>query len=160
MGNSGAGIAPCRPDVHDIVTWDLVNVEGISSDVLSKGISRDWVSFPVMNAAEKRHSGVNLAFLAPLTPFRHFVMREDSMDLTPSEEETSKIRSLMREAIQAGAVGFSTANKLQHIGYNGGPLAYRLASFDELRAYSGIFKELGRGLLEKALYAEYRDSLR
>jgi len=36
MGNCGVGIAPCRPDVHDIVTWDLVNVEGISFDVLSK----------------------------------------------------------------------------------------------------------------------------
>ncbi len=152
MGNCGVGIAPCRPDVHDIVTWDLVNVEGISFDVLSKGIKWDWTSFPdFMNAAEKRGSGVNLAFLAPLTPFRHFVMGEDSMDRAATEEETSKIRSLLREAIQAGAVGFSTTNTLQHIGYKGRPLACRLASFDELRAYSGVLKELGRGLVEIAL---------
>src|SRR6202521_2802091 len=152
MGNCGVGIAPCRPDVHDIVTWDLVNVEGISFDVLSKGIKWDWTSFPdFMNAAEKRGSGVNLAFLAPLTPFRHFVMGEDSMDRPATEEETSKIRSLLREAIQAGAVGFSTTNTLQHIGYKGRPLACRLASFDELRSYSGVLKELGRGLVEIAL---------
>jgi len=152
MGNCGVGIAPCRPDVHDIVTWDLVNVEGISFDVLSKGIKWDWTSFPeFMDAAEKRRSGVNLAFLAPLTPFRHFIMGEDSMDRAATEEETSKIRSLLREAIQAGAVGFSTTNTLQHIGYKGRPLACRLASFDELRAYSGVLKELGRGLVEIAL---------
>src|SRR5689334_10257437 len=54
MGNCGVGIAPCRPEVHDIVTWDLVNVEGISFDVLSKGIKWDWTTFPdFMNAAEK-----------------------------------------------------------------------------------------------------------
>jgi len=55
------------------------------------------------------------------------------MDRAATEEETSKIRSLLREAIQAGAVGFSTTNTLQHIGYKGRLLACRLASFDELR---------------------------
>ena len=81
MGNCGVGLAPCRPDLHEVVTWDLVNVEGIPFDVLSRGISWGWVSFPeFMQAAEQRHSGVNLSFLAPLTPFRHFVMGEESME--------------------------------------------------------------------------------
>ncbi len=81
MGNCGVGIAPCKPDVHEIAAWDLVNVEGIPFDALAKGISWDWVGFPdFMNAAQRRKCGVNLGFLAPLTPFRHFVMGEESMD--------------------------------------------------------------------------------
>ena len=58
MGNCGVGIAPCRPDLHEVVTWDLVNVEGIPFDVLSRGISWEWVSFPqFMQAAERRRTG-------------------------------------------------------------------------------------------------------
>jgi N-acyl-D-aspartate/D-glutamate deacylase len=152
MGNCGVGIAPCKPDAREIVTWDLVNVEGVSFEALSRGISWDWVSFAdFMNAAGKRHSGVNLGFLAPLTPFRHFVMGEDSMERAARPQEMAEIRSLLRDAIMAGAVGFSTTNTLQHVGYKGRPLACRLASTDELRAYAGVLKELGRGVVEIAL---------
>jgi N-acyl-D-aspartate/D-glutamate deacylase len=134
------------------VTWDLVNVEGIPFDVLSGGISWDWVSFPdFMRAAEKRRSGVNLAFLAPLTPFRHFVMGEASMERAANANETAQISALLRDALSAGAVGFSTTNTLQHVGYRGRPLACRLADTGELKAYAAVLKELRRGLIEIAL---------
>jgi N-acyl-D-aspartate/D-glutamate deacylase len=152
MGNCGVGIAPCRPELHEVVTWDLVNVEGIPFEVLSRGINWDWVSFPqFMQAAEQRGSGVNLAFLAPLTPFRHFVMGEESMSRAATEEESAQIKSLLREAMLAGAVGFSTTNTLQHVGYRGRPLACRLADLNEMRAYAAVLKELRRGLIEIAL---------
>src|SRR5262245_55469683 len=109
MGNCGVGIAPCKPAVHDIAAWDLVNVEGIPFDALAKGISWDWVTFTdFMNAAQRRKCGVNLGFLAPLTPFRHFVMGEESMDRAATAAELAQIRGLLREAIAAGAFGFST----------------------------------------------------
>src|SRR5690348_667815 len=105
MGNCGVGIAPCRPELHDVVTWDLVNVEGIPFDVLSQGISWDWVSFPeFMQAAQRRRNGINLGFLAPLTPFRHFVMGEESMDRSANAQELDQIKKLLREALHAGAV--------------------------------------------------------
>ena len=152
MGNCGVGIAPCRPDLHEIVTWDLVNVEGIPFEVLSRGINWGWVSFPeFMQAAAQRHSGVNLAFLAPLTPFRHFVMGEESMERAATAGELAQIKTLLREALIAGAVGFSTTNTLQHVGYRGRPLACRLADTNEMTAYAGVLKELGRGLIEIAL---------
>src|SRR5215469_1454764 len=152
MGNCGVGIAPCRPDFHEAVTWDLVNVEGIPFEVLSRGINWGWVSFPeFMQAAAQRRSGVNLAFLAPLTPFRHFVMGEESMERAATAGELTQIKTLLREALMAGAVGFSTTNTLQHVGYRGRPLACRLADADEMKAYAGVLKELGRGLIEIAL---------
>src|SRR6516165_4132924 len=144
MGNCGVGIAPCRPDLHEVVTWDLVNVEGIPFEVLSRGINWGWVSFPeFMQAAAQRHSGVNLAFLAPLTPFRHFVMGEESMERAATAGELAQIKTLLREALIAGAVGFSTTNTLQHVGYRGLPLACRLADTNEMTAYAGVLNELG-----------------
>src|SRR6516225_3110257 len=152
MGNCGVGIAPCRPDLHEVVTWDLVNVEGIPFEVLSRGINWGWVSFPeFMQAAEQRRSGVNLAFLAPLTPFRHFVMGEESMERAATPEELAQIKALLSEALQAGAVGFSTTNTLQHVGYRGRPLACRLADTIELKAYANLLKQLRRGVIEIAL---------
>src|SRR5215471_6143146 len=152
MGNCGVGLAPCRPEVREIAAWDLVNVEAIPFDVLSKGITWDWVTFPeYMQAAQKRGSGINLGFLAPLTPFRHFVMGEESMDRAATPEETAQIKALLKEAVAAGAFGFTTTNIPQHIGYKARPLACRQASREELKAYANVLKELGRGAIELAL---------
>src|SRR5882724_7512278 len=55
MGNCGVGIAPCKPQAREIASWDLVNVEAIPFDALSKGITWDWVTFPeFMDAAARR----------------------------------------------------------------------------------------------------------
>jgi len=152
MGNCGVGLAPCRPEVREIAAWDLVNVEAIPFDVLSKGITWDWVSFPeYMQAAQKRGSGINLGFLAPLTPFRHFVMEEESMERAATPAEAAQIAALLREAVTAGALGFTTTNIPQHIGYKARPLACRLANREELKAYANVLKELGRGAIELAL---------
>jgi N-acyl-D-aspartate/D-glutamate deacylase len=152
MGNCGVGIAPCKPEVHEVAAWDLVNVEAIPFDVLAKGIKWEWVTFPeYMNAAEKRGCGINLGFMAPLTPFRHFVMGEESMDRAATPQETAQIKALIKEAVAAGAFGWSTTNVAQHIGYKGRPIACRQASRDEFKAYANALKELGKGCMELAL---------
>jgi N-acyl-D-aspartate/D-glutamate deacylase len=152
MGNCGVGIAPCREQVREIAAWDLVNVEAIPFDALSRGITWEWESFPeYLDAAARRGSGINLAFLAPLTPFRHFVMGEESMQREASPDETRKIATLLGEAVEAGAFGFSTTTLPQHIGYQGRPLACRLASREELKAYANALKKVGRGSIEMAL---------
>jgi N-acyl-D-amino-acid deacylase len=152
MGNCGVGLAPCKPSVREVATWDLVNVEAIPFEVLNRGITWEWQSFPeYMNAAAKRAKALNLAFLAPLTPFRHFVMGEESMERAATADETRRIKLLLKEAVAFGAFGFSTTNIMQHIGYKGRPLACRLASNDELKAYCNALKELGKGAIEIAL---------
>ena len=109
MGNCGVGIAPCRPQAREIAMRDLVNVEAIPFEVLRAGITWDWETFPeYLDAARRRRPSLNLAFLAPLTPFRHYVMGEQSMERAATEEETNKIRNLLGEALDAGAFGFSS----------------------------------------------------
>jgi N-acyl-D-amino-acid deacylase len=152
MGNCGVGLAPCRPEAREIAAWDLVNVEAIPFEVLAKGVTWDWTSFPeYMDAAQRRGAGINLGFMAPLTPFRHYVMGEESMERAATPAETAQISALLREAMAAGAFGFSTTNGPQHIGYQGRPLACRLASKEELKAYCNVLKGVGRGAIEIAL---------
>jgi N-acyl-D-amino-acid deacylase len=149
MGNCGVGIAPCKPAMREIAAWDLVNVEGIPFDVLKRGITWKWETFPqYIAAAAQQKLGINVGFLAPLTPFRHYVMGEESMDRAARPDEIKQIRQLIYDAVAAGAMGWSTSQAANHVGYQGRPLASRLASMDELVAYAGALKELGRGVIE------------
>ena len=152
VGNCGVGIAPCKLESREIAMHDLVNVEAIPYDVLEEGITWDWETFPeYMNAAERREPTLNLAFLAPLTPFRHYVMGTESLDRAATPEETRDIQTLLGQAIDAGAFGFSSTILNQHLGFQGRPLACRNASRDELKAYANILKSRGKGAIEVAL---------
>ena len=152
MGNCGVGIAPCKPETREIAMRDLVNVEGIPFDVLKQGITWDWETFPqFMDAAAARKPSLNLAFIAPLTPFRHYVMGEASMERAATPEETAKIAGLIGEAVDAGALGFSSTTLNQHMGFEGKPLACRNASREELKAYANQLKTRGKGAIEIAL---------
>jgi N-acyl-D-aspartate/D-glutamate deacylase len=152
MGNCGVGIAPCRPEAREIAMRDLVNVEAIPFEVLNAGITWDWETFPqYMDAAAARKPSLNLAFLAPLTPFRHYAMGEASMERSANEEETAKIASLLGEAVDAGAFGFSSTLLNQHMGYGARPLACRNASREELGAYCRVLRARGKGAIEFAM---------
>ncbi len=152
MGNCGVGIAPCRPAAREIAMRDLVNVEAIPFEVLERGITWDFETFPeFMAAAARRRPGINLAFLAPLTPFRHYVMGDASMERAADADETARIAALLGEAMDAGAFGFSSTVLNQHMGYGGRPLACRNASHDEYRAYGQVLKSRGKGAVEVAL---------
>ena len=152
MGNCGVGIAPCKPKAREVAMRDLVNVEAIPFDVLNMGITWDWETFPeFIEAAARRNPSLNLGFLAPLTPFRHYVMGEASIERAATPDETAQIKALLGEAIDAGAFGFSTTILNQHMGYQGRPLACRNASRDEMKAYANALKERGKGAIEIAL---------
>ena len=152
LGNCGVGIAPCLPASREVAMRDLVSVEAIAYEVLDEGITWDWETFPqYLDAAAARNPALNLAFLAPLTPFRHYVMGTESMERAATPGETAQIRDLLSEAMDAGAFGFSSTILNQHLGYEGRPLACRQASRDELKAYSNILKQKNKGAIEVAL---------
>ncbi len=151
LGNCGVGIAPCKkdPQSRDVAAWDLVNLEAIPIEVLKAALTWDWETFPqYMDAAQRRGTAINLAFLAPLTPFRHFVMGPAALERAATAEETMKIKALLRETVAAGAMGFSTTICEGDIGYQGKPIACRLASNDELGAYADGLRELGKGIIQ------------
>ncbi len=152
MGNCGVGVAPCRPAERTVMAWDLVNVEAMPYDVLLNGVSWEWESFPeYMAAIERRGIGLNAGFLVPLSALRFYVMGEAASERAANTDEIQRMTHVFREAMQAGAYGFSLSLIPRHIGYQGKPLASRLASKDELAALGRVMRELKKGVIELAL---------
>lgn len=152
MGNCGVGVAPCRAQERGIVAWDLVNVEAMPYEVLLNGVTWAWESFPEYLAAiSKRPLGINAGFLVPLSALRFFVLGGEAAERAARPEEIAKMVELLRQAMRAGAFGFSLSMLRQHIGYQGRPLSSRLASREELGALAGVLREVGYGVIELAL---------
>jgi N-acyl-D-aspartate/D-glutamate deacylase len=152
MGNCGVGVAPVRPELRDIVMWDLVNVEAIPFEVMQRGINWQWETHAeYLDALQKRGVGINIASLAALTPLRHYVMGEESFERAATPEEIVKLQQALRDALRAGAFGLTTTILNNHIGYQGRPLACRNASREEFAALCHVLREQGRGTIEIAL---------
>ena len=152
MGNCGVGVAPCRPAEREVMAWDLVNVEAMPYDVLLNGVAWEWESFPeYMAAIGRRGIGLNAGFLVPLSALRFYVMGEAASERAANAGEIQRMAHLFREAMQAGAFGFSLSLIPRHIGYQGKPLASRLVSKDELAALGRVMRELKKGVIEVAL---------
>src|SRR5215510_771587 len=152
MGNCGVGVAPCRADKRGIVAWDLVNVEAMPYDVLLNGVTWAWESFPEYLAAiGMRPLGINAGFLVPLSALRFFVLGGEAAERAARPEEITKMVELLRQAMRAGAFGFSLSTLRQHIGYHGRPLSSRLASQEELASLASVLREVGYGVIELAL---------
>lgn len=152
MGNCGVGVAPCRAEERGIVAWDLVNVEAMPYEVLLNGVNWAWESFPdYLAAIGKRPLGMNAGFLVPLSALRFFVLGEEASERAARPEEIRQMTDLLRQAMRAGAFGFSLSMLRQHIGYHGRPLSSRLASREELAALASVLREVGAGVIELAL---------
>src|SRR5712671_2112205 len=148
MGNCGVGVAPVHSAQKSTMAWDLVNVEALPHDVLMRGVAWDWESFPqYMAATERRGVALNVGFLVPLSALRFYVIGEEAAERATTEAETAEMARLYREALRAGAAGFSLSLAPQHIGFQGRPLASRMASDDELRALCRAMREINRGVI-------------
>jgi len=152
MGNCGVGLAPCKPEDREALVGDLVNVEGMSLDVLQQGVRWSWQSIgEYLKAIEANGLGVNVGLMVPLSPLRQYVLGSESKERGANAKELQQLSALFREAMDAGAFGFSTTVLPQHLGFQGRPLPCRLASREELGSLSNILKELKRGCIEIAL---------
>ncbi|MCG2634144.1 MAG: amidohydrolase family protein [Gammaproteobacteria bacterium] len=154
MGNCGVGVAPCRADYREPATWDLVNVEGIPYDLLKENIDWQWETFPeYLDAMQRGGLGVNVGAMLGMNPVRHYVLGEESTERASNPEEVRQIQQIIREAMEAGALGFSTSKLPLDIGYKGVPVSSRLADMNELRAYAEVLGDMGKGVIQLALSA-------
>ena len=152
MGNCGVGVAPCKPGETEVIAWDLVNVEAVPYEVLMQGVSWSWESFPdYMNAVVDQGVALNTAFLVPLSALRFYVMGDAATERGANADEIARMTTLLQEAMEAGAYGFSASLLPQHIGYQGRPLSSRLTSKEELEAFARLLGDMGRGVIELAL---------
>jgi N-acyl-D-aspartate/D-glutamate deacylase len=94
---------------------------------------------------------LNAAFLVPLSALRFYVIGEAASERAATPAEAEQMARLFREAMNAGAFGFSLSTIRRHMGFQGKPLASRLAGKDELAALCRVLREMSRGVIEVAL---------
>jgi N-acyl-D-aspartate/D-glutamate deacylase len=154
IGNCGFGVAPTKPDHRDMMKRTLEKVEGMSFDALTVGLGANWPfeSFPeYMDVIEKGGVEVNVAVLAGHTPIRTFVMGDDAVKREALAPEIEQMAEIVEEAMDAGAIGFSTSHAGTHHGYGGNPVPSRLANFDEIDTLVGAMKKSGRGIMQATI---------
>lgn len=147
IGNCGFTIAPCRPQDRDLTLRNLTQVEGMSLAALREGVCWEFSSFPeYLSFLERRGVGPNVAAFVGHSSVRTYVMGPDAAERVATQEEIDQMAAIVRDAMTAGAVGFSSTTAPQHNGEHGKPMPSRLADVRELEALTGVLGEVGRGV--------------
>jgi N-acyl-D-aspartate/D-glutamate deacylase len=150
MGNCGFTVAPTRPDHRDVIVRTLENVEGMTVDTLEAGLPWTFETFPeFLDAVDRTPKRVNVACMIGHTTLRWYVLGDDAPDRLATDGEIDAMCSLVREALDHGAVGLSTSRH-DHVGAFGKPVPSRAASDDELTRLAHVLGDVGRGAVEVA----------
>ena len=149
-GNCGVGFAPCREADRDGLVRLMEGVEDIPEPVMTRGLPWNWQSFPdYLDALESRQFDIDVATQIPHAPLRVFVMGERALQRDPATaEDVAAMQSLVREAICAGALGFSTSRSLNHKASDGTITPSYAAASDELAGIARGLAQDGKGVLQ------------
>jgi N-acyl-D-aspartate/D-glutamate deacylase len=151
MGNCGFSIAPCRPAHRELLMEMLLYVEGMPTEALRAGIRWEWETFPeYLDAVERWRPAINVAAFVGHSAVRYFVMGDAAVERAATDDELARMQDVVRRAMQAGAVGFSTSESPTHFFGSGVPVPSRVAPRDEIVALSRVLAETGRGIVEVA----------
>ena len=150
MGNCGVGFAPVRPGHEDDLVKLMEGVEDIPGAALHEGIRWGWESFPqYMDALAATPRSLDYLVQVPHDPLRMFVMGERAVaQQTATAQDIAAMRTLLREALQAGAAGFSTGRSDKHRTSEGKETPASEASAAELTGIVGAFDGLGHGVVQ------------
>lgn len=152
MGNCGVGFAPVRDNQREWLIELMEGVEDIPGTALAEGIRWNWESFPeYLDALEKFPRVIDVGTQIPHGALRGYVMGQRGANneaATPEEIET--IAGLVQEAVEAGALGFSTSRTLVHRALDGQPVPGTFAAEDELMAIGAALQKAGSGVFELA----------
>ena len=147
MGNCGVGFAPVRPADRERLIELMEGVEDIPGAALHEGLTWEWESFgEYLDALDRRPHDIDIAAQVPHAAVRLYVMGERGAardDATA--DEIVEMGRISREAIAAGALGFTTSRTKNHKSSRGEYTPTLTAAAVEL---AGIADALGAGVLE------------
>ncbi len=147
IGNCGFGVAPAPPEHRDSIIANLAEVEGMSLDSLKAGMDTSYESFgDYLDLLRRKGVYPNVACLASHTVMRTAVMGDEGSERPSRPEELARMKALLREALDAGAIGLASSSNENHRGAGGIPIASRLADDDEFRALAAVLAEYDHGV--------------
>lgn len=149
MGNCGLTFAPCKPDHRELLMQVFSRVEGLSMEVLQKGLPWDWTTFPeYIDAVERQRPALNLIPLMGHSAIRTYVMGKDAFEREATPAEIEQMKELVRTGMRAGACGLSVSRSPAQVGSHGEPMPGKVASHAELFALCETVAEFKRGFFE------------
>jgi N-acyl-D-aspartate/D-glutamate deacylase len=152
MGNCGVGFAPARPDRHEWLIGIMEAVEDIPGSALAEGMAWDWETFPeYLDSLERRPRVLDIAAQAPHSAIRAYVMGErGARNEVATPQDIAEMARITREAVQAGALGFSTSRTALHRTKDGEVIPGTFAGADEMVGIGRAMGEAGHGVFELA----------
>ena len=150
MGNCGVGFAPVKPKDRDFLIELMEGVEDIPGAALSEGIDWQWESFPeYLDALESFPRAIDVATQVPHGAIRAYVMGERcNSDYAPTKDEVDQMAELVREGVEAGALGFSSSKTLLHKDINGEYMPGTFSGNEEMLALGLGMKGLNNSVFE------------
>jgi N-acyl-D-aspartate/D-glutamate deacylase len=150
MGNCGVGFAPCKPDDRDRLVHLMEGVEDIPEIVMTAGLTWNWQSFPdYLDRLEAKSFDMDVAAQIPHAPLRVYVMGERAAArAAATPEDIAKMREIAVEAVEAGALGFSSSRSLNHKATDGTLTPTYGSASDELAGIAEGLGQLGKGVLQ------------
>ncbi len=151
-GNCGVGFAPARPDSHEWLIGLMEGVEDIPGSALAEGLTWDWETFPdYLDALDKRRWTVDIGTQIAHGAVRAYVMGDRGARNEPATaDDIEAMAAIVKEAVRAGALGFSTSRTLAHRAIDGEPVPGTYAAEDELFGIGAVLGELDAGVFELA----------
>ena len=148
MGNCGVGFAPCKPDEHEMLISVMEDVEDIPGAALTEGITWEWESFPeYLDAMERLPRAIDIGSQVPHCAVRCYVMgARGARNEKATEDDIRQMADIVRQGIDAGAVGFTTSRTKLHITRQGEVMPGTYADEDELLGIGSTLGEIGKGV--------------
>jgi N-acyl-D-amino-acid deacylase len=149
-GNCGVGFAPCRPEHRELLVSVMEGVEDIPEVVMTEGLTWEWETYPdYLAAIERRPHDIDFASQIPHSAVRVYVMGQRGADReAATADDLGKMQAIVREAMDAGALGFATSRLVIHKTGQGDPIPTFQAAETELEAMALALKDRGRGVLQ------------
>ena len=150
MGNCGVGFAPNVPGREADLIALMEGVEDIPGAALAEGVKFNWQSFAqYMDVLDAMPHSIDFAVQVPHDPLRMAVMGERAVaQQVAKEDDIAAMRALLREALQAGAAGFSTGRTDNHRTARGHETPAAGATAAELTGLASAFQGLGQGVVQ------------
>src|ERR1700730_11407441 len=152
MGNCGVGFAPARPDQHDWIIGLMEGVEDIPGAALSAGIRWGWETFPeFLDFLDEQPLALDVGTQVPHGAVRAYVMGERGSRNEPAtSDDAAGMAAIVREGIEAGALGAWTSRTIAHRAIDGEPVPGTFAAEDELFALGRALADARAGVFELA----------
>ena len=147
MGNCGVGFAPVKPGTENELISLMESVEDIPGTALHDGIPWGWETFPDYLDSIDTPYAVDVGTQVPHVAIRHYVMGERCYD-DANTEDLKQMKSITRDALEAGALGFSTSRFYGHVDKAGRLVPGTRASGEEMRQIGSAFEGLDHGTME------------